>query len=49
MALIEIDGAPIDDYRPPRMIGDKTVVLEADRTGFSRPRKVLGIFLAGPA
>ena len=33
VALIEIDGAPVDDQRPPRMVGDETVVLEADGMG----------------
>ena len=36
VALIEIDRAPIDDQRPSRMIGDETVVLEADAWGFLR-------------
>jgi hypothetical protein len=33
VALIEIDGASIDDQWPSWMIGDETVVLEADGGG----------------
>jgi hypothetical protein len=43
VALIEIDGASIDDQRPSRMIGDETVVLEADGEWFSRLRKIPGL------
>ena len=34
VALIKIDSPSIDDQRPSRMIGDETVVLEADGAGF---------------
>src|SRR3981081_1167949 len=47
VALIEFDGASIDDQRPSRMIGDETVVLEADGVGFSRLGKLRSLPLAG--
>src|SRR5258705_197061 len=46
-ALMELDGASIDDQRPSRMIGDETVVLEADGVGFSRLGKLRSLPLAG--
>jgi hypothetical protein len=49
MTPIELDRASIDDERPPRMIGDETIILEADGMGFSRPREIRSIFLAGSA
>jgi hypothetical protein len=35
VALIEIDGAAIDHQRPSRVIGNETIILEADGMGFS--------------
>ena len=49
VTLVEIDGAPIDNKRPSRMIGDETVVLEADSVGFARPCEVRSFPLAGPS
>ena len=48
LTLIECDGAPIDDQGPPRMIGDETIILEADGVGFSCPREVWSFPFAGP-
>jgi hypothetical protein len=33
--IIEFDGAPVDNQRPSGMVGDETVVLEADGVGFT--------------
>src|SRR3981081_1434326 len=47
VALIEFDGASIDDQGPSRMIGEAAVVLEADAVGFSRLGKIRSHTLAG--
>jgi hypothetical protein len=47
VAPIEIDRVTVDDQRPSRMIGDETIVLEADSVWFSRLRKIPGLPLAG--
>src|SRR5258708_2077243 len=46
-ALIEFDGASIDDQRPSRMIGDETIVLEADGVGLSHLGEIRSLPLAG--
>jgi hypothetical protein len=40
VALIAFNGASVDDQRPSRMIGDETVVLEANGVGSSRFGKI---------
>ena len=47
MALVEIDGAAIDDQRPSRVIGNETVVLEAGGKGFSRLDEFRSLSFAG--
>src|SRR5947208_8454593 len=47
MALVEIDGAAIDDQRPSRMIGNETVVFEGGGMGFSRLDVFRNIWFAG--
>jgi hypothetical protein len=47
VTLAEIDTAPIDCQRPWRMLGDQTVVLEANRAGPSGTRGIGGLVIAG--
>src|SRR5437868_6018313 len=47
VAVIERDSLSIDNHRPARMIGDETVVLEADGQWFSRLDEVRSLPLAG--
>src|SRR5258708_6315381 len=46
-ALIEFDGASIDDQRPSRMIWDQFIVLEADGVGLSHLGEIRSLPLAG--
>jgi hypothetical protein len=46
MAPIEIDRASIEDQGPSRMIGDETVIPEANGVGFSRSCEVWSISVA---
>src|SRR5215207_7711517 len=43
LAVIQSDCSSIDNERPPRMIWDKTVVLEADRVRLSHSREAHGL------
>src|SRR5712664_1607398 len=47
MTPIEMDRASIDDERPPRMVGNETVILEADVMRVPRPREVRGFPFSG--
>ena len=46
VASFDIDGAAIEDQRPPRMVGDETVVLEPDGVRFSGADKIRSRALA---